>query len=137
MNKRLFYHKFHTLNSLAKVYQMKPEWFYDYISEYCKVNHIEFHYHRYLMDREFFIIESALGSPELIDDKIDPLIYNNNTKLAKLYRVDRKTFANRLFDNENILKSVKQICPYRNKYIPGEVGLIIQELGWPVVLGNI
>ncbi len=137
MNKRLFYHKYHTLNSIARIYKMKPEWFNYYISEYCNINQIDFYYHHYLMDREFFIIESALGSPELIDDIIDPLIYNNNTKLAKLYGIDRKTMVKRLYENENILKSVKQIYPYRTKYIPGEVGLIIREFGVPEDIENL
>lgn len=128
---RLIYPKHHTINSIAKVYKVKAEWLNDYILEYSKCNQIEFHYSRYLKEREFFTIECAFGSPELIMGRIDPLIYNNNTKLAKLYRVDRKTFTKRINENDKIQKSIKQIYPYRYKYIPGEVALIIMELGLP------
>lgn len=120
-----------TLNSVAKRYRVKPFWLFLYIKEYCSVNNIEFEYNRPLKKKEIFIIESALGSIELIDGLIDPLVYNNNTALAKLYGVNRITFASKISSTPKLREGLKVILPNRNKYVPGEVGLIIMEFGMP------
>ena len=119
-----------TINSMAKFYKVKPEWLWNYMKKYYKYNNLEHpHFSVPLSDEVALNIEIAFGSTELIQGHIDPLVCNNNTRLAKQFGINRISFAKMLSLNENIQTTIKQIQPIRNRYLPWEVRFIIDELG--------
>lgn len=112
---------------LAKVYKMKREkisWLIEPIRDEIKINDP---YRNTLTWEEIWIIVDYLGAPDPFNG-IDPLIYNCNTKLAELYRVDRNTFSRWI---EPIRHKIKKENPDRTYLIPAEVKLIIDYIGLP------
>ena len=59
---------------------------------------------------------------------IDPLDYRSISKLADLYRVERRTFSRWL---KPLMGKIKMENPRRSILIPKEVNIIIEHLGLP------
>lgn len=111
---------------LAKVYKMKRETFsllIEPIRDQIKINDP---YRNTLTWREIWTIVEFLGIPDTING-IDPLYYNTITRLADLYRVERRTFSRWLI---SINHRIRQDTPYR-RFIPREVWIIVEFIGDP------
>jgi hypothetical protein len=111
---------------LAKVYKMKREKFsliIEPIRDHIKVRDP---YRNTLTWKEIWIIVEFLGAPDTING-IDPLYNNTITRLADLYRVERRTFSRWLVP---IKHKFRQDNPYRT-FIPREVWEIVEFLGEP------
>jgi len=112
---------------LAKVYKMKREKFSLVIEPVRDQIKIDDPYRNVLTWKEIWIIVEYLGIPAPFDG-IDPLYYNSITRLADLYRVERRTFSRWL---NPIRHKLKKENPKRIRFIPAEVVLIIEYLGLP------
>jgi len=77
---------------LAKVYKMKRESFSLIIEPIRDQIKIDDPYRNVLTWKEIWIIVEFLGIPDTVNG-IDPLYYNTITRLADLYRVERRTFS--------------------------------------------
>ena len=112
---------------LAKVYKMKRETFsllIEPIRDQIKINDP---YRNTLTWKEIWIIVEFLGIPDPVEG-IDPLYYKSISKLADLYRVERRTFSRWL---SPIRHKLKQDNSKRIVLIPREVRIIIEHLGMP------
>ncbi len=112
---------------LAKVYKMKAEKFSLLIEPIRDQIKIDDPYRNVLTWKEIWIIVEFLGIPDSFEE-INPLYYNSITRLADLYRVDRKTFSRWL---NPIRQHLKVENPKRCLFIPKEVRIIIEHLGLP------
>ncbi len=112
---------------LAKVYKMKREKFSLIIEPIRDQIKVEDPYRNVLTWKEIWIIVEYLGIPDPFDG-IDPLYYNSITRLADLYRVERRTFSRWL---NPIRLKLKKENPKRIRFIPAEVVLIVEHLGLP------
>lgn len=111
---------------LAKVYKMKREKFsliIEPIRDQIKINDP---YRNTLTWKEIWIIVEYLGAPDPVNG-IDPLYYNYITRLADLYRVERRTFSRWLLPIQHKIRTDNQI----RKFIPREVWIIVEFLGEP------
>lgn len=112
---------------LAKVYRMKREkfsWLIEPIRDEIKQ---EDPFRNVLTWKEIWIIVEYLGAPDPIEG-IDPLKFNCLSKLADLYRVERRTFSRWL---EPIRDNFNMETPKRYFFTPAEVKQIIEFLGLP------
>jgi hypothetical protein len=111
---------------LAKVYKMKREKFSLIIEPIREQIKEKDPYRNALTWKEIWIIVEFLGIPDPING-IDPLYYNTITRLADLYRIERRTFSRWLLP---IKHQIRPDNPYR-KFIPREVWVIVEFLGEP------
>jgi len=111
---------------LAKVYKMKKERFSELIEPIRDNIKVGDPYRNTLTWKEIWIIVEYLGSPDPIDE-IDPLYYNSITRLADLYRVERRTFSKWITPLEDKIRQDNST----RKFIPREVWEIIEFLGEP------
>lgn len=112
---------------LARVYKMKPErfsWLIEPIRDKIKINDP---YRNTLSWREIWTIVEFLGPPDPVEG-IDPLYYNSITRLADLYRVNRRTFSRWLVPIEDKIR----IGSVHRRLIPREVIEIVSFLGEPL-----
>jgi len=106
---------------------MKKERFSEVIEPIRDYIKVEDPYRNTLKWKEIWTIVEFLGAPDPIDG-IDPLYYNSITRLADLYRVDRRTFSKWIIPVKHKLKIEN---PDRFALTPREVSLIIDHLGHP------
>lgn len=111
---------------LAKVYKMKREKFSLIIEPIRDQIKVEDPYRNTLTWKEIWIIVEFLGIPDTVNG-IDPLYYNTITRLADLYRVERRTFSRWLVP---ISYRIRQDNPAR-RFIPREVWIIVEFIGDP------
>ena len=112
---------------LAKIYKMKREKFSLIIEPIRDEIKQEDPYRNTLTLKEIWIIVDYLGAPDPIEG-IDPLKFNCISKLADLYRTERRTFSRWL---KPIRDKFNLKNPKRYFFIPAEVKLIIEYLGLP------
>ena len=111
---------------LAKVYKMKNERFSEIIEPIRDQIKVRDPFRNTLTWKEIWIIVEFMGVPDTVNG-IDPLYYNTITRLADLYRVERRTFSRWLIP---INHRIRQDTSYR-KFIPREVWLIVEFVGEP------
>jgi hypothetical protein len=112
---------------LAKVYKMergKFSWLIEPIRDRIKINDP---YRNALTWKEIWIIVEYLGPPDPING-IDPLTFNSISRLADLYKVERRTFSRWLVP---IRSQLRKENPVRKLFTPAEVRIIIDYLGMP------
>ena len=119
-----FFHNNYT--QLSKVYKMKPEKFSRLIEPIWSTIKTDDPYRVTLTCKEVWTIVEFLGPPDPIG-KIDPLNYNTITRLADLYRVERRTFSRWLKPIEHKIRPDSRF----RKLFPREVREIVEFLGEP------
>jgi hypothetical protein len=112
---------------LAKVYKMKKERFSEVIEPIRDRIKVEDPFRNALTWKEIWIIVEYLGAPDPIEG-VDPLYFNSMTRLADLYRVERRTFSKWI---NPIKHAIKLENPDRIMLTPKEVMIIIDHLGHP------
>ena len=112
---------------LAKIYKMKKETF-SFIIEPIRDNiKIGDPYRNNLTWKEIWMIVEYLGIPDPFEG-IDPLYYRSISRLADLYRVERRTFTRWL---KPLKGKIKTENPRRCLLTPKEVKLVVDHLGLP------
>lgn len=111
---------------LAKVYKMKQETFARLINPIWEQLKPDDPYRVTLTCKEVWTIVEFLGPPDTING-IDPLYYNTITRLADLYRVERRTFSRWLKPIEHKIRPDSRF----RKLFPREVWEIVEFLGEP------
>lgn len=109
-----------TINSLALVYKLSS----NYLIELIEPLQFQDLNTRVFTQRQVMLIVEYLGSPDIINDEIDPIALNTNMKLAKHFGVSVKTFKKWIEDVPNLKKDY----PFRRKYLPKEVQMIVYFL---------